>query len=186
MVIRETGKKLGLNLSIQSSISAEEELLLRRAARHIVECVNSEDFETFVLNYKYEYTVTTGSLWWKKYYKKCHEGFNWNDGKSNKDIYDSIMSGAESLREEVDNEIDIDLVVDRRNKRGVVGYTYPNSIKQWVYSWVLRTDHYKVSGNLVHEWCHKLGYGHTYRYNSTREYTVPYAIGRYVSNWKRE
>lgn len=34
-----------------------------------------------------------------------------------------------------------------------------------------------VSRNMMHEWLHKLGFKHAVNYSSSRDYSVPYAIG---------
>jgi uncharacterized protein YjaZ len=95
------------------------------------------------------------------------------------------MAGKEVLREAKNYQADIVLRIDRRRRRGVLGYTYPSSIKQWIYSWFLKSDFKSVAGNLAHEWCHKMGYKHAYKYNSTRHHTVPYAVGDYVAGITR-
>ena len=34
-----------------------------------------------------------------------------------------------------------------------------------------------IVGNVIHEYCHNIGFGHNVKNNPTRQYTVPYAIG---------
>lgn len=184
MLIKEKGEKLSLNLVVESSLSDAEKLILQKAARHIVSVMNSREFAEFVLNYRYSYRACRGILWWKRCWTNKVDGFNWNDSLNNMQIYNKLMTGSEELRPEADNEIDINLVIDRRNKRGVLGYTYPNSIKQWIYSWFLNSDYKAVAGNLVHEWCHKMGFNHAFKYHYTRQFTVPYAVGYYIRDAK--
>jgi hypothetical protein len=31
---------------------------------------------------------------------------------------------------------------------------------------------------MMHEWLHKLGFGHSYYYSTSRNYSVPYGIGK--------
>lgn len=37
-----------------------------------------------------------------------------------------------------------------------------------------------ILGNIVHESFHHLGYGHAYKYNKERKYSIPYFFGHYV------
>ncbi len=39
---------------------------------------------------------------------------------------------------------------------------------------------YKVTTNMVHEWCHKLGFKHDVQATPGRKYSVPYAVGYIV------
>jgi hypothetical protein len=185
MVIQIKGKKISLNLSIESSLTPNEKEKLELAANHIVDCINSDEFKDWCLGFNYSYTDCTGSLWWKKCQKVIVNHFNWNDGLSNEQVYNKLMSGSEHLSPNADAEMDITLVIDRRNKRGVLGYTYPNSYKQWIYSWFLSSSSYRdVAGNIFHEYCHKLGFDHAYKFHTTRQYTIPYACGYLVRDFK--
>jgi hypothetical protein len=38
-----------------------------------------------------------------------------------------------------------------------------------------------VAGNLFHEWLHKLGYTDASTFSISRDYSIPYAIGRMIS-----
>lgn len=151
----------------------------------MAEKLGSNKFRSFVLNYGYTKETSSGWLWWKKYHRKHFPNFKNNKNKSRADIYNDLMDGREILRSGTSGSADITLVIDRRNKRSVVGYTYANSPKQWIYSWVLQTNYKRVAGNLAHEWVHKMGYGHGRWYNSTRKHTVPYAVGDYVAEIAR-
>jgi hypothetical protein len=108
--------------------------------------------------------------------------FNWNDGLTNEEIYDKIMLGAETLQPEVDHEMDVDVTMYYSNN-STVGYTYANTTKTWVNNKFFRNyDYSSVAANVVHEWTHKLGFGHTSSNNSDRPYTVPYGIGGIIND----
>lgn len=185
MNIKFKGEKLAINLTVHSQLSPSEEVKLKQALRHAVSVLNSKEFEAFVKGFSYEYTACTGALWWKRCRKVVVNNFNWNGDLSNTQVYNKIMTGSETLRPEPDNEVDIDLVIDRRNKRGVLGYTYPNSIKQWIYAnFFARASYKEIAANLVHEYFHKLGFDHAFKYHHTRQFTVPYAGGYYVRDAK--
>jgi len=175
-----------LNIKIETLYLNEEETrLIENALIILGESVNSGAFENFVLNYTWHKTYYKRKWFRKIWYTKNGDNFRWNNGLSSEEIFDKIMSGAETLDPSHDKEIDIHLKVDRRNKRGVVGYTYPNTKWQWIYKWVLRSyDEYDIAGNLLHEWCHKIGFDHEYRFSPLREFTVPYALGRFVSRYR--
>lgn len=176
----ETFNNFTVKLVCESDLTTDEMITLHKATRHMAITLGGADFERFCRMYHYSYTTSTGYLWWAKRTRHIVEGFKLSEGRTGAQVHHHLMKGAEILRPDANNTADITLVVDRRNKRGVLGYTYPNSVKQWVYSWLLRTDYRRVAGNLAHEWCHKMGYGHEFRYNSTRKHTVPYAVGDFV------
>ena len=75
--------------------------------------------------------------------------------------------------------------LDKRYKKGVLGYTYPSTVKQWIYkSFFIDATYKEVSQNLTHEWMHKIGFGHPSKKTSTRKYSVPYACGYFVRDYK--
>lgn len=104
-------------------------------------------------------------------------------GMSNQQIYDKMMSGAEDLEPIPDNEADVFITMYYKNNR-VVGYTYPSTRETWVNSKFFNSyDPADIGCNLVHEWLHKLGFGH----ESASEHTsVPYAVGYLVEKLIRE
>lgn len=156
-------------------------------AGEIMEAVyNSEDFERFVKNFSYSYQQCTGRLWWKKCTTVVAKGFVDNLGLNNEQVYQKLMLGKETLGEEGEgNDADVHLRVDRRFTRGVVGYTNPGTKWQYVYKWVLNDWSVNdLAGNLAHEHCHKIGFDHSYYNNALRPYSVPYAVGQFVSTYK--
>jgi hypothetical protein len=174
-----------VRVDVESPLTASEEMLLSRAVLHAANKLGSHGFKQFCDSYHYVEKWYTGALWWKKWHSRIVHNFKEPNGRTSSEVYEHLMNAEESLGQGSKGVADITLVIDRRNKRGVLGYTYPNSVKQWVYSWVLRTDYRKVAGNLIHEWCHKMGYTHAWKYNSTRKHTVPYAVGDFVSGTGR-
>ncbi len=177
--------RLAVNIKVHSDLTLEEEMMVMKAKRIMEARLNSQGFKQFCTDYKFTYTTHTGRLWWKKYTTHHQVGFKYPNGLSGAGVYQAIMNGAETLTPIVDGVANIELVIDRRNKRSVLGYTYPNTAKQWVYSWLLRTTPERLAGNLAHEWCHKLGFKHKHRYNSTRKHSVPYAVGDYIAGIQR-
>lgn len=146
------------------SPTQEEKMMesLRRART----VLNSQEFKDRVLNFTWNGV----------------KRFNDNNGQTNEEIYETIMKGAETLLPDVDYEMDLDITL-YYSLTSTVGYTYPNTIQIWVNSKFFNGYNYgQVAANAVHEWTHKLGYGHDYNYNSDRPYSVPYGIGGIIND----
>ncbi|HXH30143.1 MAG TPA: hypothetical protein VNJ01_04970 [Bacteriovoracaceae bacterium] len=131
------------------------------AIRIIQEVVRSKEFRERVINFSYQ----------------GKRAFVDNGGLSNGQIYQMILNGSEDLSVGVDHEMDLELEL-YTSKDNVVGYTYPNILK--IYMNTKYFDVYtptEVAGNIFHEWTHKLGFQHSFRYSVARDASVPYAIG---------
>lgn len=106
--------------------------------------------------------------------------------KTDNGIYQHILDGNEKLQNTKDNEMDME-VRFYYSSSNVVGYTYPNV--KYIYVNVRYFDNYaysSVCANMMHEWLHKLGYGHDSASTSRRPYSVPYAIGSIVRSIGRK
>lgn len=170
-----------------NNFSPEDISKLTSAAIHMTEALGSEQFKQFMLEYFYDEVSCTGRLWWEKCTHVRRMNMRFNKGETQKQIYDHLMSGRETLRPDVDSEADITLHLDKRNRRGVLGYTYANSTSQWIYNWFFTEGTLEdVAGNIGHEWVHKMGYGHEQNYNSLRQHTVPYAVGYFIKHFKKD
>lgn len=135
-----------------------------KAMDMIKRIVASDEFKSMVLNHTY------GG---KKTYVD-------NGGYSNSQIYQKILDGAETLKPVKNNTMDMEVELYYADN-STVGYTYANSKRVWVNRKFFDTNSVSsVAANLVHEWLHKLGFGHSVSYNTARDYSVPYAIGRMV------
>lgn len=126
--------------------------------------VATEEFRTRVLNHTYNGAKT----------------FVDNGGYTNAQIYQMILEGAERLQPAKNNTMDaqVELYYAATN---VVGYTYASSRRIWVNTKYF--DAYTAAGvahNLFHEWMHKLGFVHASSWSSSRDYSVPYALGYLV------
>lgn len=109
--------------------------------------------------------------------------FTNTNGYNSLQIYQLIMCGAEILSPDVDNEIDLMVELYHKNN-STIGYTYPNTPWTWLNNkFYSKFSQAEAAGNLVHEWLHKLGFGH----DSAKEHTsVPYAIGYLVRDMVRQ
>jgi len=159
----ETNEAQRFNVKIQfdKGLSVDEEDKISKAAELIRSVVASEEFKQAILNHE-----VNGI-----------KSFVDNNGLTNAEIYDKIISGAEELNPEVDHEMDLIIEVYHEDSN-TVGHTFPDKIQIWMNSKYLSANPvYKVTTNMMHEWLHKLGFTHAVKNNPRRKDSVPYAIG---------
>jgi ssRNA-specific RNase YbeY (16S rRNA maturation enzyme) len=128
--------------------------------------ITTNEFKNRVLNHKYN---------GKKQFAN-------NNGLTNSQIYKAILEAAETFKRAKNNTMDMGVELYTASNT-VVGYTYPSSTQIWVNTKYFNM--YTAAGvahNLVHEWLHKLGYGHDASSTARRPYSVPYAIGYIVKD----
>lgn len=107
---------------------------------------------------------------------KGEKTFNWNEGLTNLQIYEKLFAGAESLMPAVNYQMDLKVKMYYSRFVKTVGYTYPSELivyTNWKYHGSY--DECRIASNLVHEWTHKMGFGHESKSTKDRPYTVPYA-----------
>ena len=155
-VVPSAALNFDVNVELDNFNSKQEDKVLE-AADLIKKVVASEEFKTAVLNHKF----------------KGKKAFNDNGGMTNAEIYKKIIEGSEKLNPGVDNTMNLDLEVYHENNM-TVGYTYPSVIKVWMNSKYLNKNKpYKVTTNMMHEWLHKLGYGHSSSATASTRFTIP-------------
>jgi hypothetical protein len=163
MIPQEKDANLDTNVTL-INFSDKQKEKMHKAITRIKIAINSVEFKKRVLAHTYKGETT----------------FVQNDGLTNEEIYYIIMDAAEELSPQVDNELDLEIQMYYSRKR-VVGYTYPNVTKIWVNSKYFNTNSLAaVAANVVHEWTHKLGFGHDYKSTSRRPYSVPYGVGTII------
>ena len=153
------------NIAFINFTSTQEEKY-EKAIQLVKLVVATEEFRTRVLNFIYD-----GS----KQYSN-------NNGKTNSQIYQSILDAAETLQPAKNNRMDLEVELYYANNN-VVGYTNTGTTQIWVNTKYF--DQYRpnsVAGNLFHEWLHKLGYGHDAAATTRRPFSVPYAIGYIIAD----
>ena len=143
------------------NLTAAQKTKYNKAVSIVKKVIATESFRSKVLNYRYAGKTQ----------------FSNNEGKTNAQIYQSILDAAEELKPIKNNTMDL----------GVKMYTAYNSVVGWTnpsISYInVNTKFFnqytanEVAGNLFHEWLHKIGYGHDSSATSRRPYSVPYAIG---------
>lgn len=139
---------------------------IRSAERKIREVVASEEFRLKVLNHTY------GGV--KKFVD--------NGGLTNTQIYYKILNGIEKLNGINDNEMDLKIKTYYENST-TVGYTstssaYINMNTKFLNEYTSN----QVARNMTHEWLHKLDFHHAVSYSTSRDYSVPYGIGKIIEN----
>ena len=161
--VQEPNANLGVNL-VMRNFTTEQEAKMLDAVERIKIVINSIDFKERVVGHTYNGKRT----------------FVDNNGLTNEEVYQKIMEGAEELVPEIDEEMDVDVTMYYK-RTSTVGYTYPDTTKTWVNSRFFNGyTPGQVAANVTHEWTHKIGFGHAFRSNPSRPYSVPYAIGSII------
>ncbi len=140
-------------------------------AKALVELIiNSKAFKNRVLNFNFN-----GSL-----------EFVQNNGLSNEQIYEYLMTGAERypVQTEADRMMDFDLILYKPKwyqSKNVLGYTSRDtSVIHINRKFFNQAEFNQIAMNLVHEWTHKMGFEHDFNRTDRRPYSVPYGIGYIV------
>lgn len=149
------------NVSYLEGFDSADEEKYNEAVAIVKKVVATEAFKTRVLNHTYNGVKTYAN----------------NNGKTNEQIYQSILDAAEKLTPTKNNTLDVGVKLYYENN-SVVGYTngsitYINVNTKFFDTYAANS----VAGNLFHEWLHKVGYGHDSAATAQRPYSVPYAIG---------
>lgn len=135
-----------------------------RAEQKIKDVVRSEEFKNRVINFTYNGV----------------KRFVDNEGLTNTQIYYKILNGAERLLPSKDNEMDLKIKTYYQNS-STVGWTTPSSMYINMNTKFLNQySSNETAKTMVHEWLHKLGFTHSKYYSTSRNYSVPYGVGRIV------
>jgi hypothetical protein len=146
--------------------TATQEAKFNKALEIIKQVVATEEFRSRILNFTYGGKKT----------------FVDNGGFTNAQIYQKILDAAETLQNTKDNEMDMEVEIYTAST-STVGYTYANSKRIWVNTKFFNSyDATGVARNLFHEWLHKLGFSHASSYSTSRDSSVPYAIGSIIGD----
>lgn len=100
------------------------------------------------------------------------------NGLSLQQVLDKVMSGSTDLEPAIDHAANIRVEIYYSRFSRAIGYTYPNTVWQWFnrkFLWDSDSGRIGLVNNLLHEYCHKVGFDHPYRGFSRRE--VPYFYG---------
>jgi len=135
--------------------------------------INSKTFKSRVLEYK-----------WIDDNGVVHGRFKENNGLNNEGVYNLFMSGKDKFNPLPDGDLDLAVELYNNKWSRVKGYTYGNTYLTWInvkfWKGIKEKILALIGGNLVHEYLHNVGFGHAFKFNSTRKHSVNYAIGRIV------
>lgn len=134
------------------------------AETRIRNVIHSEEFKDRVINFTYNGV--------KKFVD--------NGGLTNTQIYYKILNAAETLLPTADNEMDLKIKTYYESS-STVGYTSSSSM--YINMNTKFLNNYTVAETaktMVHEWLHKLGFHHAVSYSTSRDYSVPYGVGRII------
>jgi hypothetical protein len=144
-----------------SNATSSQEAKIQKAEEKIRDVIGSEAFRTKVLNFTYA---------GKKQFKD-------NGGLTNAQIYQKILDASEKVTPGKDNEMDLKIKTYYENS-STVGFTSTSSLYINMNTKFLnKYTANNVTRNMIHEWLHKLGFHHAVNYSTSRDYSVPYAIG---------
>lgn len=144
--------------------TSEQQAKFDKAVEIIKKVVATEEFRSKVLNHTYNGEKT----------------FVDNGGYTNEQIYQKVLEAAEKLFPTKNNAMDMEVELYYAATT-TVGYTYSSSKRIWVNTKYFDTfAPTSVASNLFHEWLHKVGFGHAATYSVSRDYSVPYAVGRMI------
>ncbi|HXH73520.1 MAG TPA: hypothetical protein VNJ08_01045 [Bacteriovoracaceae bacterium] len=156
------------NVYIYNGTSSQKSKIYS-AEQKIRDVIASESFRTKVLNHTY------GGA----------KRFVDSGGLTNSQIYYKILHGIERLNGIDDNEMDLKIKTYYESSN-TVGYTsssssYINMNTKFLNQYTSN----QVARNMTHEWLHKLGFHHAVNYSYSRDFSVPYAIGKIVEELAR-
>lgn len=153
-----------INLQLKGFQSSHENKV-NEAKELIKQVIASDEFKNEVLGHTYQ----------------GKRQFANSNGLSNEEIYKKILEGSENLTPGKNNQMDLHLEAYTDPKSITVGYTFKTAKKIWMNTKYLSMyPAAKITTNMVHEWLHKLGFGHDADATKKRPYSVPYAVGYIV------
>lgn len=152
--------------------SEKQEQKIHQTSELIRQIIVSKEFKKRVLNYTYN----------------GKKKFVDSEGLSNYQIYKRILEGREMLSRLGKNramDLEIELYTDMDSN--TIGYTYPNIVRIFMNTkYFNRFRPHQVADNMMHEWLHKLGFGHDAEATPERRHSVPYAVGYIVRDLARQ
>lgn len=168
-----------IRVNIQKSgyIAPEHIKKLNAAAVLCERVVNDPEFKEKICGFKWSVSYRVG-FFRRKWVTESGVGFRMSEGLDAAGVYAEIEKGDELQKGAKDGEIDIIVNVDYPGKRGILGWTTPTIVNQYISGWFLEdAEIWEIVGNFIHEWMHKIGFDHEYRSTVLRPFTVPYAVG---------
>ncbi len=154
--------------------SEPQKSFLNEISKKIQLQINSDEFRTKVLNFKY------------KKGRHYHQDFKLNKGKTRNQIFDIFMSGKDPY-DDTDKVLNIH-IKPYIKKIKVHATTYKNVRSVFLNTLYLdycmkntKTGNSKMAGTLIHEYIHIMGFSHyTNKAKKKDMPTVPWGIGNII------
>lgn len=163
---------LRINVLDRKNFTTTQTQKLDQAITILNQVLNTPEFKEKILNFTYQ----------------GKQQFVQNNGLTNQQIYDMIMTGAEKLPtvtatdEKADMYLSIYYPPWYKRFSSAVAFTYSNDKYLYLYNnYYNGASMPNLSETLVHEWVHKLGFEHDFNSTARRPYTVPYGVGTAVN-----
>ncbi|MGE3610116.1 MAG: hypothetical protein AB7I27_11055 [Bacteriovoracaceae bacterium] len=137
------------------NFNSEQEQKIFKALNLIQQIIPSAEFRDRVINKKF----------------RGKKIFVDNQGLTNEQIYQKIITSAPM-------RLELKLYNEESN---TIGYTYPNIIRIYINEkYFNKFSIHEIADNLIHEWLHKIGFNHEFKYSESRDHSVPYSVGHIV------
>lgn len=157
-------------LASSSGFNPEQRITLQNALVKFEIVMNSDELRALILNFS------------------CQLGKRFEDnlGLTNQQVFEKLYAGEEVYKTGVDYTADLHLVLAQKRKpflrkNPAIGFGRPGQKEICTYSWWFNgIEDYEYTGHIAHEWSHKVGFNHSFRATSTRDFSVPYAFGNIV------
>jgi hypothetical protein len=166
---------LTINLVQHTGYQDERLEKLQKALELMARVLNSEEFKEGVVNYQFKRKHTF-------YYRRSLFGRYIDQPYTNEQVYSMIMAAEEEVGNNQPHTIDLYLQLDEGSNGTVIGYGYPEAKEIYTYSIMFdKMTIEALASHYTHEWCHKLGFEHSFERAPNREHSVPYAVGNLIS-----
>ncbi|MFT3795351.1 hypothetical protein [Flavobacterium sp.] len=147
---------------------------LNSVMQAIEKTINSTAFRRQVLEFRYRGQYSF-------YYRRNLLGRYIDKPYTNAQVYEIIMDAQELVKEDPEPTIDLYLELVIGSNGSVIGYGNPGSKEIYTYSEMFdQMEIDELANHYVHEWCHKIGFDHSYLPTAKRNSSVPYAIGNII------
>jgi hypothetical protein len=161
---------LKVNVLGLKGADGRDEDRIQRALSIINDVVNSEEFRSQILNMKY----SIGN--------RSYAGYS-QTTSTPEQVLAKILEATENFSGGEKHSIDLFLEM-YYERSSTVGYTSPKDK-------VIHMNRYfhanytaeEAAGNIFHEWLHKVGFNHSKRNNAERPHSVPYKLGKLLSQF---
>lgn len=149
---------LKISLDRTHGFNIGELFKLAKVVPHLERAMNSDELKDFVRFYP----------------------FHDDSGHSGLAIWERIQRGEEKGTNG-DGVMNLSLEIAFRFN-SVIGWTTGKSLNIWLNRRYFRSrSDASIGGTIAHEWLHKLGYRHSFKWTKSRKDSVPYAIGEKVA-----